>query len=126
MELREGCIAWFEASLLFGALVIIVHFVYFFKFMLFGLFICCENSLPMHAEADMRREMERREQERKRSPKIEFFSGGTQIGTVPTPKINLPIPGLEASFLNTCIFFYIFGYYTCIGLFIEEGVFRII
>lgn len=55
----------------------------------------------MHAEADMRREMERREQERKRSPKVEFFSGGTQIGTVPTPKLNLSIPGLETFFLST-------------------------
>ncbi|KAF3651555.1 putative nucleobase-ascorbate transporter 2-like [Capsicum annuum] len=44
-------------------------------------------------EADMRREMERREQERKRSPKVDFISGGTQ-SAVPTPKINLPIPGM--------------------------------
>ncbi|CAI9087253.1 OLC1v1021280C1 [Oldenlandia corymbosa var. corymbosa] len=46
-------------------------------------------------EADMRREMERKEQERKRSPRIDFFSGGTQVGAVPTPKINLPITGLQ-------------------------------
>ncbi|CAN4084230.1 unnamed protein product [Withania somnifera] len=46
-------------------------------------------------EADMRREMERREQERKRSPKVDFILGGTQPATmVLTPKINLPIPGM--------------------------------
>ncbi|XP_059290468.1 uncharacterized protein LOC132044006 [Lycium ferocissimum] len=46
-------------------------------------------------EADTRREMERREQERKRSPKVDFMSGGTQpAAMVPTPKINLPIPGM--------------------------------
>lgn len=44
-------------------------------------------------EVDMKREMERREQERKRSPKVDFISGGTQpAAMVPTPKINLPIP----------------------------------
>ncbi|KAJ8545422.1 hypothetical protein K7X08_018005 [Anisodus acutangulus] len=46
-------------------------------------------------EADTRREMERREQERKWSPKVDFISGGTQpAAMVPTPKINLPIPGM--------------------------------
>ncbi|KAJ8549465.1 hypothetical protein K7X08_033172 [Anisodus acutangulus] len=46
-------------------------------------------------EADTRREMERREQERKRSPKVDFISGGAQpAAMVPTPKINLPIPGM--------------------------------
>lgn len=46
-------------------------------------------------EADAKREMERREQERKRSPKVDFISGGTQpAAMVPTPKINLPIPGM--------------------------------
>lgn len=49
-------------------------------------------------EADMRREMERKEQERKRSPKVDFMSGGTQPGTViPTPKISIPIPGLPSA-----------------------------
>lgn len=44
-------------------------------------------------EVDMKREMERREQERKRSPKVDFISGGTQpAAMVPPPKINLPIP----------------------------------
>ncbi|XP_055804336.1 uncharacterized protein LOC129873295 [Solanum dulcamara] len=46
-------------------------------------------------EADSRRETERREQERKRSPKVDFISGGTQpAAMVPTSKINLPIPGM--------------------------------
>lgn len=46
-------------------------------------------------EADTRREMEKREQERKRSPKVDFIAGGTQpAAMVPTPKVNLPIPGM--------------------------------
>lgn len=44
-------------------------------------------------EADMKREMERKEQERKRSQKVEFVAGGMQPGIVATaPKINMPIP----------------------------------
>lgn len=46
-------------------------------------------------EADMRREMQRKEEERKRSQKVDFISGGAQPGTVvPTPKISLPVPGM--------------------------------
>ncbi|KZV51085.1 hypothetical protein F511_01877 [Dorcoceras hygrometricum] len=46
-------------------------------------------------EADIRREVERREQEKKKNQKIDFVSGGPQQGNViPTPKINTPIPGL--------------------------------
>ncbi|KAL9146212.1 hypothetical protein ABFS82_13G095200 [Erythranthe guttata] len=46
-------------------------------------------------EADMRRETERREQERKKTPKLDFASGGIQPGNVvPTPKISMPTPGL--------------------------------
>ncbi|XP_027111952.1 uncharacterized protein LOC113754514 isoform X2 [Coffea eugenioides] len=52
-------------------------------------------------ELDMRREMERKEQERKRSPKIDFLSAGTQPGAVPTPKINLPISVAPGTGLNT-------------------------
>ncbi|KAG8635470.1 hypothetical protein MANES_16G041300v8 [Manihot esculenta] len=45
-------------------------------------------------EADMRREKERKEQELKKSPKVEFISGGTQPGqVVGAPKFPLPIPG---------------------------------
>ncbi|XP_011101408.1 uncharacterized protein LOC105179476 isoform X2 [Sesamum indicum] len=48
-------------------------------------------------EADMRREMERREQERKKTQKLDFASGGIQPGNVvPTPKISMPTPGLTA------------------------------
>ncbi|KAL2539226.1 Uncharacterized protein Adt_00204 [Abeliophyllum distichum] len=44
-------------------------------------------------EADMRREMERKEQEKKKNQKVDFISGGTQPGiVVPTPKITMPIP----------------------------------
>nr|GMD10821.1 SAP30-binding protein [Ipomoea batatas] len=47
-------------------------------------------------EADMRREMERKEQERRNSQKVDFISGGTQPGAVTMQKPNLPIPGLVA------------------------------
>ncbi|XP_052201312.1 uncharacterized protein LOC127807482 [Diospyros lotus] len=49
-------------------------------------------------EADMKREMERKEQERKKSPKVEFVSGGTQPGVVASaPKVNIPIPGVSTA-----------------------------
>lgn len=42
----------------------------------------------------MRREMDRKEQERKKNQKVDFISGGSQAGIVATaPKINVPIPG---------------------------------
>ena len=46
-------------------------------------------------EADMKREMERKELERKKSPKMEFVSGGTQPGgtVVNAPKLNIPFSG---------------------------------
>ncbi|KAJ4955941.1 hypothetical protein NE237_012724 [Protea cynaroides] len=45
-------------------------------------------------EADMRREMERKEQGGRKNQKGEFISGGTQPGTVTAGlKINVPIPG---------------------------------
>lgn len=47
-------------------------------------------------EADMKREMERKEQEKKKSQKIEYISGGTQGGTLPIPKVNLPVPGVSS------------------------------
>ncbi|KAK9274124.1 hypothetical protein L1049_018938 [Liquidambar formosana] len=48
------------------------------------------------AEADMKREMERKEQEKKKSQKVDFVAGGMQPGTVSTaPKINMPIPGVS-------------------------------
>ncbi|KAL6991244.1 hypothetical protein U1Q18_009362 [Sarracenia purpurea var. burkii] len=47
-------------------------------------------------EADMKREMERKEQEKKKSQKVEFVTGGTQPGVVaPSPKINIPMPGVS-------------------------------
>ncbi|PON77043.1 SAP30-binding protein [Parasponia andersonii] len=46
-------------------------------------------------EADIRREMDRKEQERKKNQKIDFLSGGTQSGIVAAAaKINLPVPGV--------------------------------
>ncbi|GER24512.1 transcriptional regulator family protein [Striga asiatica] len=49
------------------------------------------------AEADMRRETERREQEKKKNQKVDFTSAGVQPGLViPTPKISLPTPGFSA------------------------------
>ncbi|KAF3451303.1 hypothetical protein FNV43_RR07398 [Rhamnella rubrinervis] len=48
-------------------------------------------------EADMRREMDRKEQERKKSQKVEFISGVAQAGMVATaPKINVPVPGVSS------------------------------
>ncbi|KAL6574099.1 hypothetical protein OROHE_001641 [Orobanche hederae] len=48
-------------------------------------------------EADMRREMERRVQERQKNQKVDFTSTGVQPGIViPTPKTSLPTPGLSA------------------------------
>ena len=39
----------------------------------------------------MKRELERKEQEKKKNQKIDFLSGGTQSVAFPTPK-NEPIP----------------------------------
>lgn len=50
--------------------------------------------LFVQVEADMRREMERKEQERKKNQKLDFASGGIQPGNVvPTPKISMPTAG---------------------------------
>ncbi|XAR59262.1 hypothetical protein NMG60_11015005 [Bertholletia excelsa] len=47
-------------------------------------------------EADMKREMERKEQEKKKSQKVEFVTGGTQQGVIaPAPKINIAITGVS-------------------------------
>ncbi|CAN1283622.1 SAP30-binding protein [Linum perenne] len=49
-------------------------------------------------EADLRRDRERREQELKRSPKVEFVAGGTQPGmVVPPSKFSMPIPAAPVS-----------------------------
>ncbi|XP_042513108.1 SAP30-binding protein-like [Macadamia integrifolia] len=51
-------------------------------------------------EADMRRELERKDQGLKKNQKLEFASGGTQPGTAPAgPKINVPIPVTAADAL---------------------------
>ncbi|KAI4298154.1 hypothetical protein L6164_031747 [Bauhinia variegata] len=47
-------------------------------------------------EADMRRESDRKEQERKKAQKVEFISGGEQPGVIAAPKINVPITGSSA------------------------------
>ncbi|XP_057536916.1 uncharacterized protein LOC130814752 [Amaranthus tricolor] len=47
-------------------------------------------------EADMKREVERKEQERKKNQKVEYVSGGTLNGVVPTvQKSKLPSPGVS-------------------------------
>ncbi|GAB2279767.1 hypothetical protein Dimus_014406 [Dionaea muscipula] len=47
-------------------------------------------------EADMKREMERKEQEKKKNQKVEFVPGGTQSATaIATPKVNIPVPGVS-------------------------------
>lgn len=55
-------------------------------------------------EADMRREMERKEQERRNSQKVDFISGGTQPGAVTMQKPNLPIPGFSLFHIVTLFF----------------------
>ncbi|KAF7803299.1 SAP30-binding protein-like isoform X2 [Senna tora] len=48
-------------------------------------------------EADMRRESDRKEQEKKKAQKVEFISGGAQPGIVAgAPRINIPIAGSSA------------------------------
>lgn len=43
----------------------------------------------------MKREMERKEQEKKKNQKVDFITGGAQPGVVgPSPKLNIPIAGL--------------------------------
>lgn len=60
----------------------------------FSYALLASNIYVCEAEADMRREKERKEQELKKSPKVEFISGGTQPGqVVGAPKFPLPIPG---------------------------------
>ncbi|XXG67477.1 hypothetical protein AAC387_Pa06g0818 [Persea americana] len=50
-------------------------------------------------EADMKREMERKEQERKKSPKVDFVPGSTQPGTVASaPKISTQIAASVGGF----------------------------
>ncbi|GAB4831423.1 hypothetical protein Ancab_005434 [Ancistrocladus abbreviatus] len=55
-------------------------------------------------EADMKREMERKEQEKKKNQKVEFVSGGTQAANVvSTQKVNMPVtavPNLPSSGLQ--------------------------
>uniref|UniRef100_A0A2P2K2B4 SAP30-binding protein n=1 Tax=Rhizophora mucronata TaxID=61149 RepID=A0A2P2K2B4_RHIMU len=52
-----------------------------------------QSDYYLDIEADMRRERERKEQELKKSPKVEFVSGGTQPGmVVPPSKFSVPIP----------------------------------
>ncbi|XP_027365292.1 uncharacterized protein LOC113872158 isoform X2 [Abrus precatorius] len=48
-------------------------------------------------EADMRRESERKEQEKKKAQKVEFISGGAQPGIVAgAPRISMPVAGASA------------------------------
>lgn len=49
-------------------------------------------------EADMRRETERKEQEKKKVQKVDFVSGSTQPGIVAgPPRINIPVAGASAA-----------------------------
>lgn len=48
----------------------------------------------------MKREAERKEQERKKSPKVDFVSGGSQAGiTATAQKATLPSPGAHTLFI---------------------------
>ncbi|GMH06940.1 hypothetical protein Nepgr_008780 [Nepenthes gracilis] len=47
-------------------------------------------------EADMKHEVERKELEKKKNQKMEFVSGGTQLGpAVTVQKVNMPVTGLN-------------------------------
>lgn len=50
----------------------------------------------------MKREAERKEQERKKSPKVDFVSGGSQAGiTATAQKATLPSPGAHSLILSS-------------------------
>lgn len=56
------------------------------------------------AEADMRRERERKDQENKKNQKVEFIAGGVQAGIIAgAQKPNIPIPG-ECRFFRSEMF----------------------
>jgi len=58
----------------------------------------------LNAEAEMKRELERKEQEKKRSPKVEFITGGVQP---PISASILKIPGI----VNMKQFYFLFWQY---------------
>lgn len=56
------------------------------------------SSVPLlffGTEADMKHEMERKEKERKKSPKIDFVHGGTQPIAAAAVKISTQVPGTD-------------------------------
>lgn len=62
----------------------------------------------------MRRESDRKEQEKKKAPKVEFISGGTQAGIVAgAPRINIPVAGLETIFIYNVVKFFVFLFFNC-------------
>lgn len=63
------------------------------------IFACIFSSAVLFGtEADMKREMERKELERKKSPKIDFVPGGTQPGMAAAAlKIGTQVPGTDFS-----------------------------
>lgn len=66
-------------------------------------------------EADMRRESNRKEQEKKKAQNVEFVSGGTQPGiVVGAPRINIPAAGSETTWFTYTVvklfFFLIFKF----------------
>ncbi|KAF9683682.1 hypothetical protein SADUNF_Sadunf04G0039100 [Salix dunnii] len=57
-----------------------------------------QSDYYLEIEADMRRERDRKDQELKRSPKVEFVTGITRPGVaVPPTKFSMPIPVVTAS-----------------------------
>lgn len=70
------------------------YYIFFFIFLLNYSLFYAYISIFCKPEAAMRREMDRKEQERKKNQKVDFISGGTQAGIVATaPKLNVPISG---------------------------------
>ena len=65
----------------------------------------------------MRREFERKEQERKKSQKLEFTPGGVQPGNaLPTPKINIPTPGTRLTLQHITLLNTACGLHSCVSL----------
>lgn len=70
------------------------YYIFLFIFLLNYSLFYAYISIFCKPEADMRREMDRKEQERKKNQKVDFISGGTQAGIVAiAPKLNVPISG---------------------------------
>ena len=78
----------FAFSYLLSSKLLLLIPVGFLIFLIFCTLVC------FNAEADMKRERERKDQESKKNQKVEFISGRSQPGAALTaPKVGMPIAG---------------------------------